>query len=84
MPFTITLSLIRIDLDSISDDSEEIITINEGKTFKNDLCVICLEGIPNVLFCSCGHICICEECSKTNKFKKCPICKNETNILRIM
>ena len=59
MPFTITLSLIRIDLDrfivnrdnipdSISNDNERITTINEGKTFKNDLCVICLEGIPNV------------------------------------
>ena len=95
MSFTITLSLIRIDLDrfivnrdnipnSINNNKNEgIIAINEGKTFKNDLCVICLEGIPNVLFCSCGHVCICEECNKTNNFKKCPICKTENNILRI-
>ena len=74
MPFTIKLSLIRIDLDRFivnqdyipnsNNNNEGIIAINEGKTFKNDLCVICLEGIPNVLFCSCGHVCICEECNK--------------------
>ena len=95
MPFTITLSLIRIDLDrfivnrdnipnSIGNNNEGITTINEGKTFKNDLRVICLERIPNVLFCSCGHVCICEECNKTNNFEKCPICKTDNNMLRII
>ena len=91
-PFIIILSLIRWESDRFIDDiddsinnnnNEEIIPINEEKTFKSDLCAICLEKIPNVLFCSCGHICICEECNKTNNFKKCPICKTENNILRI-
>ena len=40
------------------NNNEGTIPINEGKTFKNDLCTVCLERIPNVLFCLCGHICI--------------------------
>ena len=33
--------------------------MNEEKTFKQDKCIICLDKEPNVLFCSCGHLCIC-------------------------
>ena len=106
MPFTIILSIIRIDLDRFiinpdnipdsirncisnninnnKNNNEGIITINEEKTFKNDLCIICLERIPNVLFCLCGHVCICQECNKMHKYHKCPVCKTENNILRII
>ena len=49
------------------NNNEGIILINEGKTFKNDLCTICLERIPNVLFCNCGHICVCEKCKEIKK-----------------
>ena len=62
----------------------KITSINGIKTFKNDLCTICLEGIPNVLFCLCGHICICEKCKEIKKLNSCPICKTENNILRII
>ena len=54
------------------------------KTFKNDLCTICLERIPNVLFCLCGYICICEKRNEIKKLNSCPICKTENNILRII
>ena len=66
------------------NSNEGTIPINEGKTFKNDLCTICLERIPNVLFCLCGHICICEKCNEIKKLNSCPICKTENNILRII
>ena len=66
------------------EDEDGAITINEGKTFKNDLCTICLERIPNVLFCLCGHICICEKCNEIKKLNSCPICKTENTILRII
>ena len=33
--------------------------INKNKTLKNEECVVCLLNPSNVLFCSCGHICIC-------------------------
>ena len=60
------------------------ITINEIKTYKTDECVICLENRNNVLFCNCGHICICEKCIEIKRLTKCPVCKTENTILRII
>ena len=64
-------------------DSDEELSINDFRTFKLEKCVICLEKEPKVLFCNCGHICICGKCS-VNKLDNCPICKKETTILRII
>ena len=59
--------------------------INAEKTFKQDECVICLTNPSNILFCNCGHLCVCEECSKTGEsLEKCPICKTENTNLRII
>ena len=50
--------------------------ISAKKIFKEDECVICLTNPLNILFCNCGHLCVCEECSKTGEsLEKCPICK---------
>ena len=58
-------------------------TIEE--TFKEDECVICLTNPPNILFCNCGHLCVCEECSKTGEsLENCPICKTKNTNLRII
>ena len=57
---------------------------NGEKTFRQEKCVICLEEIPNVLFCLCGHICICEKCKEIEKLNSCPVCKTENTILRII
>ena len=38
--------------------------INAVQTFKSNECVICLTNQPNILFCNCGHIAICEECER--------------------
>ena len=58
--------------------------INAEKTFKEDECVICLTNPPNILFCNCGHLCLCVECGKTGEsLEKCPICKTENTNLRI-
>ena len=72
------------------DESEEEDTgrreefpINDFKTFKYDQCVICLEEEPKVLFCKCGHLCICEKCL-VRRFDNCPVCKKENTILRII
>ena len=46
--------------------------INNYKTFRQETCVICIERIPNVLFCNCGHICVCEECNEKENLKKLP------------
>ena len=56
--------------------------INTVKTFKSDECVICLTNSPNVLFCNCGHLCLCEECEELKSLVVCPVCKTENTIKR--
>ena len=65
------------------EEEEEDFPINDSKTFKLEQCVICLEKEPKVLFCNCGHICICNECL-VKKLDNCPVCKTENTILRII
>ena len=57
--------------------------INDYKTFKLEECIICLEKEPKVLFCNCGHLCICKKCL-VSRFDNCPVCKKENMILRII
>ena len=73
-----------IDTDDEDDEMPIIKNININKTFKLDECVICMEYIPNVLFCECGHICLCEKCIEIKQFDRCPICKTDITILRII
>ena len=49
------------DNDDDNDKENKPLTTNEVKTFKTDDCVICLDNKPNVLFCNCGHICVCKK-----------------------
>ena len=60
------------------------ITVNEIKTYKTDECVICLENKNNVLFCNCGHICVCKKCIEIKRLTKCSVCKTKNTILRII
>ena len=69
-----------------SDDEENLqeeFSINDSRTFKLEECVICLEEEPKVLFCNCGHLCICKKCL-VRRFDNCPVCKKENTILRII
>ena len=54
--------------------------INAGQSFKSNECVICLDNPPNVLFCNCRHMCICEECDRVKSVETCPVCKTENTI----
>ena len=56
--------------------------LNDIKTFKVDECLICNEKPTNILFCECGHICICDECNKTYNSSVCLICKTHSEIIR--
>ena len=73
-PFTI-----RIHIDFIHFPT----LVNKYKIFKLEECVICLEKEPKVLFCNCGHTCICKKCI-SNRYDNCPVCKEENTILRII
>ena len=70
------------------DDEEkyepEEVVINVTKTFKTEECVICIENRPNILLCNCGHLCICNNCLEFKKLSKCPVCKTENIIFRII
>ena len=58
--------------------------INLPKFFKSTSCIVCLTGKPTVVFCNCGHIPLCTECSKIKKFTECPVCKTLNEIVRII
>ena len=58
--------------------------INAVQTFKCNECVICLTNQPNVLFCNCGHMCICEECDRVKSLETCPVCKTKSTIKRLV
>ena len=58
--------------------------INSSQCFKSEECVICYTNPPNVLFCNCGHICFCSECEKLKNSNRCPICKIENKIIRVL
>ena len=73
-----------INTDDQDDEMPIIKNININRTFKLDECVICMEYIRNVLFCECAHICLCEKCIEIKQFDRCPICKSDITILRII
>ena len=58
--------------------------INSIQTFKSEECVICLTNPPKVLFCNCGHLCLCAECREIKSLSECPICKTENEIIRML
>ena len=78
-PFTIRININFIYFNAF---------FNQHKIFKSKECVICLEEEPKVLFCNCGHICICKKCILLNRYDICPVCredsKKENTILRII
>ena len=41
--------------------------INDLKVFKSDECITCFDSSPNILFCNCGHLCLCEGCFNVYK-----------------
>ena len=65
-----------------SDEEEPV--INTTQSFKSDECVICLTNPPSVLFCNCGHLCLCVECEEVKSLKVCPVCKTENTIKRMI
>ena len=79
-PFNIVICVRCQNINRINN--EKVIKID--KTFKTEECVICLSTKPNVLFCGCGHLCICNECNKIRKLNVCPTCRAKNKILRII
>jgi hypothetical protein len=38
-------------------------------------CVICLEGERNHAIVPCGHVILCDECSRQHTLRHCPMCR---------
>ena len=53
-----------------------------SKSFKEDKCIICFESKPNILFCNCGHLNLCESCYNNLENNKCPKCRSHNAIVR--
>ena len=48
-----------------SGEEEEEYNYNPpDKTYKQDLCVICLESTPNILYLECKHTAVCDSCDR--------------------
>ena len=73
-PFNIQIMMIFINFHTL---------VNNYKIFKSNECAICLQEEPKVLFCDCGHICICKKCL-VRRFDNCPVCREKNTILRII
>ena len=58
--------------------------INFETTYPSNKCVICSITTPNVLFCNCGHLTICENCYRNYNKKQCVSCRMLNTIVRIL
>ena len=56
--------------------------INSLKTFDSKECQICFKNPSEILFCICGHICMCGICIKIYQSGACPICKTYNEYVR--
>ena len=57
--------------------------LSSSETFKEDVCVVCMTNKPDILFCNCGHLIVCDECyRKLENSSKCPKCRKENDIVR--
>jgi len=60
------------------EDTEKSGDTSDGEEPRKELtddntCIICLENERCVALIPCGHLCLCRECSGTQK--KCPVCR---------
>ena len=49
-------------------------TSQEKAKVSQDMCVICLEKPMIIALRPCGHVCLCQKCSRKMQPPDCPIC----------
>ena len=78
---------VMVYVSPIDEDEENYIEEEEDykikQSIQEDECVICYENKANVLYTECMHMTVCEECDKTGKFSKCPLCRKKIKNQRI-
>ena len=78
LPNGVTLTVVKVEL--LKEFREE--RINNIQSYKEDNCIICFETKPNILFCNCAHLVVCEECFNKLENNKCPKCRRKNEIIR--
>ena len=48
----------------------------ESISTERSSCVVCMSSERRIAFVSCGHLCICRDCSNNASITVCPICRN--------
>ena len=74
----VTLTVVSIELfkDDYDDNKDEY----DVNVYREDVCVVCMTNKPDILFCNCGHLIVCDECY--HELDKCPKCRLENDIVR--
>lgn len=60
------------------NDDRKVENENWNNNDSEQLCLLCCDLKPNMVFVDCGHQCVCEQCYKEWKQKyqvKCPLCQ---------
>jgi len=48
---------------------------------ESDTCVVCLEAQSTIAYVACGHMCVCQACSKP--LKRCPVCRTASECIKV-
>ena len=57
--------------------------LNKKRYKTEEVCAICFDNKPNIIFKPCGHTSICNICYETGEIKVCPLCRTKlTHSLR--
>ena len=75
------------ELSNIKDRNQAILgmlssgdSCTKSQSSENDLCSICLEQPKTCAFVPCGHVCVCNDCSKDLPLT-CIICRQESTLI---
>ena len=75
-PFSICLKVYNF-YKHLEDDSCTAI-IPAHIPFVSENCTICVTNKSNILYTSCGHMCVCSYCDSLYPINKCPLCRSYT------
>ena len=63
----------RIKKSHIKVLEDEVVT--PSKIFTLPDCCICIDAECDIVIVECGHLCLCQDCSKSYDSDKCPLCR---------
>ena len=46
-------------------------------------CSVCMDGEVTMMAVTCHHVCLCMKCATSPLMKKCPMCRSDTDFVRV-